>query len=149
MIILSQHPAFAEEKAEKKSSKEPTVITSHTLTTDTKAKTALFEGNVLVRKADMTLVANKMLVYYADEKEGNTIRKIEAEGNVKLTRRDRVITSQFALYVAEPVEQVIFTGEPRATDGENMVTGTKMTYLMKDERALVENSKVFLSDKER
>lgn len=138
---------FAQEKKAASSSKEPTVITSEILTADNKAKTALFERSVVAKKGEMTLFADKMLVYYSEEKGGSNIKKIDAEGNVKLIKGDRVVTSKFAVYFAEPEERIIFTGEPRATEGENVVTGTKMTFFMKDDRSLVENSKVFLINK--
>lgn len=143
--LLSAAPSSAEEK--KAAAKEPTVITSQTLTTDNKAKTALFEVNVVAKKGEMTMFADKMLVYYTDEKGANNIKKIEAEGNVKLVKGARVVTSRFATYFAEPREHIIFTGEPRASEGENVVTGTKMTYYMNDDNSVVENSKVFLVER--
>jgi lipopolysaccharide export system protein LptA len=138
--------SFAAE--ETKTSKEPTVITSQSLTTDSKAKTALFQGNVIAKKGDRTMYADKMLVYYSEEKGSSNIKKIDAEGNVKLVRGDRVVTSKYATYFSEPEEYVVFTGEPRASEGENVVSGTKITYYMKDDHSVVENSKVFIVNKE-
>ncbi len=143
---------YAEQKkpshaGQKKPSNEPTVITSQTLTADNKAHTALFEGNVVAKKGEMTQYADKMLVTYSDEKGSSNIKQIDSEGNVKLIKGDRVVTSKFATYFAEPEEHIIFTGEPRASEGENVVTGTKMTYFMKDDRSIVENSKVFLAER--
>lgn len=134
---------------DRKAGDEPTVITSQSLTADNKAKTALFEGSVVARKGDMTFSGDRMLVYYSDDKGSGTVTKIEAEGNVKLVKGDRVITAQSATYFTAPEEKAVFTGEPRASDGENVITGTRMTYFLKDERSLVENSKVFLVDKQR
>lgn len=142
--LLATELSFAEQK---KASKEPTVITSQMLTADNKAHTALFEVNVVAKKGEMTLYSDTMLVYYSEEKGGSNIKKIDASGNVKLIKGERVVTSRFATYYAEPEEHVIFTGEPRASEGENVVTGTKMTYFMKDDRSIVENSKVFLAEK--
>lgn len=142
---LLPNVSFAQEK--KAASKEPTVITSEILTADNKAKTALFERSVVAKKGEMTLFADKMLVYYSEEKGSSNIKRIDAEGNVKLIKGERVVTSKFATYFAGPEEKIIFTGEPRATEGENVVTGTKMTYFMKDDRSIVENSKVFLIEK--
>ncbi len=133
----------------KKTEKEPTIITSRTLTTDSKAKTALFEGSVVAKKGEMTLFADKMLVYYMEEKGSTTIKRIDAEGKVKLVKGDRIVTSKFATYFAEPEERVIFTGDPKASDGENVILGTKMTYYMKDDRSIVEHSKAFLVSKEQ
>ena len=65
---------------------------------------------------------------------------------MKVTKENRVITSREAVYYAAE-EKVVFTGEPRAVEGENVVTGKKMTYLMNDDIFLVEESKVFLKNK--
>ncbi|MCS7164550.1 MAG: lipopolysaccharide transport periplasmic protein LptA [Thermodesulfovibrio sp.] len=132
---------------EKKESSEPIIITSKSLVNDSKAKTATFEGNVVAKKGEVTLYASKMIVYYEDEQKGGNIKMIEAIGNVKLVRSDRVITSHKATYYPEPEEVVVFTGQPRATDGKNLVTGEKITYFMKDDRSLVEKSKVYLKEK--
>ncbi len=120
--------------------KGPVVITSSTLTADNKARTALFEGSVVAKTETMTISSDKMRVYYT---EGGRITKIEAGGNVKLIKGKRVITSDEATYFADE-EKVVFTGQPKAVEGNNMVTGTKMIYLMKDDRSIVENSKVFM-----
>ncbi|MCC6346826.1 MAG: LptA/OstA family protein [Nitrospirales bacterium] len=135
--------------AEKGPAKTPTVITSESLTADNKARTALFEGSVVAKKGDMTLFADKMLVSYTDEKGSGTIRKIDAEGNVKLVKGDRVVTSRLATYFAEPEEHAVFTGDPKATEGENVVTGSKMTFYFSNDRSVVQNSRVFLVNKER
>lgn len=140
-LILATN-VFSEETEKK--IKGPIVITSETLTTDNKANTALFEKSVIARTPDMTLHADKMLVYYNQE-TGN-VTKIEAMGNIKVLKGNRVITSKEATYYTDP-ERVIFTGEPRAIEGENVVTGSKMTYFMDEDRYLVEESKVFLQKK--
>lgn len=120
------------------------VITSETLSADNESRTALFEGSVVAKTKDMTLYSDRMLVYYA-EKTGN-VTKIDAEGRVKLVRKDLIVTSKTANYFAEE-EKIIFTGEPKAVERGNVVTGTKMTYLMKEDRSIVENSRVLLENK--
>jgi lipopolysaccharide export system protein LptA len=147
VAIVCATGVFAAE--ENNNVKEPTIVTSQKLTTDSKAKTALFEVNVVTKKGDRTMYADKMLVYYSEEKGGSNIKRIDAEGNVKLVRGDRVVTSKFATYYAEPEEYAVFTGDPRASQGENVITGTKITYFMKDDHSIVENSKVFIVNKDR
>ena len=93
-----------------------------------------------------------MLVYYSEGGSGSNIDKIESDGNVKLVRGDRVVTSGKMVYYAgtdKTDERAIFTESPRAAEGKNVVIGTKMTYYMKDDRSLVENSKVFVVEKEQ
>ncbi len=143
-LFLFINPVLAQEKKEMP---EPIIITSRTLINDSKTKTATFEGNVVAKRGEVTLYANKMIVYYEDEQKGGNIKMIEAIGDVKLVKADRVITSHKATYLPEPEERVIFTGEPRATEGKNLVTGEKITYFLKDDRSLVEKSKVYLKEK--
>jgi len=134
-----------------KKEQAPTIITSESLTADNKAKTALFTGSVVAKKADTTIYSDRMLVYYSEGGSGSNIDKMEADGNVKLVRGDRVVTSGKMVYYAgtdKTDERAIFTESPRAAEGKNVVTGTKMTYYMKDDRSLVENSKVFIVEKE-
>ncbi len=147
-VILLTSPSFAEQKTEQKTEQKnehvPTIITSESLTADNKAKTALFVGSVVAKKGDMTLNADRMLVYYSEGGNGSNIDKIDADGNVKLVRGDRVITSGKAVYYAGADERAIFTESPRAAEGKNLVIGTKMTYYMKDDRYIVENSTVYM-----
>lgn len=124
--------------------KGPITVTSESLTTDNKAHTALFEKNVLVRTPDMTMAADKMLIFYKED--GGEVTKIEATGNVRLVKESRAITAQNATYYADE-DKVVFTGEPKAIDGDNVVTGSRMTYLIKEDRSRVENSRVFLKNK--
>ena len=58
-------------------------------------------------------------------------------------RADQVVTSERAEYVAAE-RKIIFTGSPRAVEASNVVTGTKMTYLIEEDRFIVEGSRVLL-----
>jgi lipopolysaccharide export system protein LptA len=63
-------------------------------------------------------------------------------------KEKRVITAREATYFSGE-EKVVFTGEPRAAEGENVITGKTMTYLMKEDRFIVEGSKVFITSREK
>ncbi len=130
---------FSEDKVHR--IKGPITITSETLIADNKAHTARFERSVVARTTDMTLYADRMIVSY--DADSGDVKMIEAEGNIKLLKGTGTIISQKAIYNTAG-EKVIFTGEPRATDGDNVVTGTKITYLLNEDKYLVEGSKVFL-----
>jgi lipopolysaccharide export system protein LptA len=145
ICIVLAGSVFAEEKTEQiKGPKGPIVVTSQTLLSDNKARTALFEGSVIAKTENMTLYSDKMLVYYA-EGSGN-VTKIDAEGSVKLVKKDLVVTSKAANYFADE-EKIIFTCEPKAIQKGDIITGTKMTYWMKEDRSFVENSRVLLENK--
>jgi lipopolysaccharide export system protein LptA len=137
-FLLSTNVFSAEEA---KRIKGPITITSEMLTADDQSHTALFENSVVAKTADMTIYADRMLVYY--NKDTGNVTQIDAKGDVKLIRENRIIASSEATYYTEG-EKIIFTGNPRALEGENVVTGSKMTYLLNEDRFFVEGSKVFL-----
>ncbi|MDH4232329.1 MAG: hypothetical protein OEW04_09920 [Nitrospirota bacterium] len=141
LFVLAVHSHAESEKAKIKG---PITITSESLTADNKAHTALFEKNVVAKTTDLTIHADRMLVFYKED--GGEVTKIEATGNVRVLREARIITSKSATYFAEE-EKVVFNGEPRAMDGDNVVSGTKMIYFISNDRFLVENSKVILKSK--
>ena len=143
-VLFLALPLLLNAEDQKARIKGPINITSETLTADNKAHTALFENNVVAKTTDLTIHSDKMLVYYKED--GGTVTKIESTGNVKVLRESRIITSKSAIYYADE-EKVIFTGEPRAMDGDNVVSGTKITYFMGNDRFQVENSKVILKSK--
>ena len=143
LLVFFAFPANISAENAMKKIQGPVTITSGMLTADNQAHTALFEQSVIARTTDMTMYADNMLVHY-DQKTGNVIR-IDVSGTVKVITANLVITSREAVYYAGE-EKIVFTGEPRAVDGGNVVTGKEMTYLMNEDRFLVESSKVFLTN---
>jgi lipopolysaccharide export system protein LptA len=137
-------PIQSSAENQKANIKGPITITSETLTADNKAHTALFEQHVVAKTTNLTIQADRMLVFYKED--GGDVTKIESSGNVKVLKEDRIITSKAATYYADE-EKVVFTGEPRAMDGDNVVSGTKIIYFMTNDRFFVENSKVILKSK--
>ena len=128
-----------------KAEKKPIIITSETLTADNKNSTAVFEGSVVAQTSDITMYSDKMTVYY-DNSESK-VNKIHAIGNVKVLNNARVIFSKEAVYL-DNEEKIIFTGNPKAVEGDNVITGDKIVFFIKDERAVVEGSRVILQNKE-
>ncbi len=125
----------------------PVTVTSETLTADNLAHTALFERQVVAKTTDMTMHADWMLVHYSDP--GGDITKIESRGNVRVQKEDKVLTSQEATYYTDSPERIVFTGSPRAFDGQNIVSGTKITYFIDGDRSFVEgSSKVIMKSKQ-
>lgn len=139
VVLLAGAVASAAAPTEKV--RGPIKVTSETLTADNKAHTALFERNVVAKTGDMTMYADSMLVSYTEG--SGEVTRIDAAGNVRLQKGSRLITSGNAVYFAGE-DKVVFTGEPRAVDGENVVSGETMTYYINDDRSVVEKSKVLL-----
>ena len=137
VISLDISAATLSEKTEK----SPIVITSQTLTADNKNNTAVFEGTVVAKTGDIIMYSDKMTVFY-DEKE-NKVKKIHAIGNVRVNSEGRALFSEEAVYF-DNEEKIIFTGNPKAVEGKNLITGKQIIFFLKDNRAVVEGSRVIL-----
>jgi lipopolysaccharide export system protein LptA len=133
LICIFTAAAIAERKS--------IVITSQILTADNKKNVAVFEGTVVAKSDDITINSDKMEVFY-DNSEGK-IKIIHAYGNVKVFNKERAIFSQEATYFGQE-EKIVFTGEPKAVEGENIITGTEIIYFLKDNRTIVKDSRVVL-----
>jgi lipopolysaccharide export system protein LptA len=143
IILLLISPAFASTLLDTPE-KNTIVITSHTLTADNKNNTATFEGSVVAKTDDITIYSDKMIVFY-DNSEGK-IKKIHAVGNVKVNKENRALFSDEAIYLDDE-KKIIFTGNPKAIEGENVITGKQIILFLEDDRAVVEGSKVILQNK--
>ena len=139
LVVHSTVPASS--SAEK--GKSPVVITSKTLTADNRNNKAVFEGNVIAKTEDITMHADRMIVFY-DNSE-NKISKIHALGNVRVHKQERAMFSDEAVFI-DSEKKIVFTGKPRAVEGDNVITGTKITFFLSDERAIVEGSRVILKN---
>jgi lipopolysaccharide export system protein LptA len=128
-----------------KKGKKPIIITSESLTADSKNSTAIFEGSVVAKTEDITMYSDKMTVYYDNSR--NKVEKIHALGHVKVNKEEKAIFSDEATYI-EKDNKIIFTGNPKAVDGENVISGTQIIFYLNDDRAEVQSSRVVLQNKQ-
>jgi len=141
IVCFSAYGVSVSEGAEKKA----ITITSETLTADSRNSTAVFEGSVVAKMDDITIYSNRMIVSYSDAE--NNVKEIHATGNVKVHSKERAIFSEEASYINNE-EKIIFTGNPKAIEGNNVITGKRIIYFLKDDRAVVEGSRVILQNKQ-
>jgi lipopolysaccharide export system protein LptA len=141
LVVLIHSAVPAASTAEKANG--PVVITSRTLTADNRNNKAVFEGNVIAKTEDITIHADRMIVSY-DNSE-NKVSEIKALGNVKVHRQERAMFSEEAVYI-DNEKKIVFKGNPRAIEGENVITGTTITFFLDDDRAVVEGSRVILKN---
>jgi lipopolysaccharide export system protein LptA len=139
LIITLSASAFDDEKE-----KQPIVITSRSLTADNKNNIATFEGSVVATSEDLTIYSDKMIVY--SDPDGNGIKKLHAAGNVKVHKRETTLFADEALYF-EDEEKIIFSGNPKAVQKGNVITGSEIIFYIKDERAIVQKSRVVLQNR--
>ena len=133
----SAHNASAPVKKEQ----EPMVITSNTMAAEQLGDTVTFTGNVILKKENMTLSSDTMVVFYGARTKN--IREIEASGNVVVHKEGRVALSEHATYFSAE-EKIVLTGDARIIENDNQVGGEKITLFMRDNRSIVEGGNVLL-----
>lgn len=88
---------------------------------------AVFTGNVRVRQGGLTLEANRIKIAYARPAKGDpVIRRLDADGNVRLATPSERATSRFGIY---DVDARILTliGDVNLTRGTTKLKGNRLT----------------------
>jgi lipopolysaccharide export system protein LptA len=148
------------------------VITSNSLVFKNHENTALFEGKVVMTKGNFVMRADQMIVHFAGESSsspssrsgkanaspqvtpadlptfGNrSVSLIDATGNVMMQQGDKKAKSRKAVYHQRD-EMLVLTGDPEVWEEGYRVTGSKMTMFLREDRSIVEGSRVVINDTE-
>lgn len=126
-------------------SDSPIHIQSDRMEAKQEERMILFDGHVTVQQDDMTLNANKLkVVLLAGEKNptGPTDRidYIEAEGEVKVTQKDRLVTADKAIFYQKE-RKIVLHGRPVVTKGYDKIEGTLITIYLQQGRSVVEGGR--------
>ena len=150
------------------------VITSQSLVFKNQENMAVFDGKVVMAKVGFNMHADHMIVYFAGTPEsgapspkgtdrpaaapsgraagpelptlGNrAVSLIEAMGNVIMVQGGKKAKSRKAVY-SQPDEKLVLTGDPEAWEEGYHVTGVKMTMFLKEDRSIVESSRVVINE---
>jgi lipopolysaccharide export system protein LptA len=151
-------PLLADEAGSVKSKDAPIVVTARTLVADNKKKTAVYKKDVVVKKGDMTLYADTVTVHLKDTgkspdkaAKGQTdivqgsgkIDTIEAKGSVKIIQQDKTATADEATYYSD-ADKIVLTGKPRVWQGDNVITGNRISYNIKEDTFSVDEATTVL-----
>ncbi len=134
LLCLTPLKVFGEERI-KISKEKPINITSDRLELDNKEKKIIFIGNVIAKQEDMTIYSDKLIATYSEDKK--EIKKVIAIGNVKITKGDNIATCEKAVF-DNLKKTVTLTQNPKIWRGKDFISGDKMTFLIKEDKILVE-----------
>lgn len=133
-LFLGQ-PAFAED--------DPITVEADHMSSTEKTNSVLFTGDVDARQGDVRIRSDEMTVYYSQkgkDEGGESIKqKVEKMinlGNVEITRGKWLGTSKKSIYLAKE-RQFILTGDAKAWENQNMISGEKIIYYLDEERSEV------------
>lgn len=131
-FILLQLSAVSADNSKLRTSL-PIQIKSNTLTADNKGKSAVFTGKVVAKQGDVTIYADKMTINYGSTKAD--VDKIEAVGAVRIVQKNRVGSSDKAVY-ENGEGRITLTGNPKVIQGDDTLSAAMITYYIDDERSV-------------
>jgi lipopolysaccharide export system protein LptA len=133
---------------------DPIHVVADRLEVDNGAQAAYFSGAVKAVQGDVTIVCDKMEVYYerdapaaADGERdragalmdgGGKVHTVVAAGHVKITQQDRVAVGRKATYWAGS-RKILLEGQATAWRGPNQVSGEQITLFLDHNQSLVES----------
>jgi lipopolysaccharide export system protein LptA len=115
---------------------KPVTITANRMEVNRKLRIAIYMDNVVVKKEDLTIYAQRVEFLFDEKMEA--IQKVTAEGGVRIVDPEKTATSERAIYLNDQ-DMLILIGNARVWQGDNVITGSKMTLLRKEERSIVES----------
>jgi lipopolysaccharide export system protein LptA len=135
-------------------SKQPIHIVSDRLDVHSDNRIAIFSGNVVVTQEDTVINSDKFCLHYKNKTSetrenspainpgvanAGDLEKIEAEGNVIIRQKGKVVTGAYAVFYNEE-QKVVVTGNPVMKEGDNVIKGDKVIFFLKENKGIVESS---------
>lgn len=102
----------------------------------------LFSGNVDAAQADVRIRSDEMTVYYsaAEKEKKQEVKRLQCVGNVEITKGAWLGTGETMNYLAKE-RKVILSGNAKAWQGTNLVTGNTIIYYLDEGRSEVVGSR--------
>ncbi|MCF8031685.1 MAG: lipopolysaccharide transport periplasmic protein LptA [Desulfarculaceae bacterium] len=132
------------------SNDQPIHVVADSLEVNNKAQVADFIGQVKAVQGDVKITCDKLSVFYdqegkqsKDQKDsagmmdgGGKVRKVVAQGHVKVVQKDRIAVGRKATYWAGG-RKMLLEGKATVWRGKNQISGDKITVFLDQDRAVV------------
>jgi lipopolysaccharide export system protein LptA len=129
------------------SKKGPIDIKSDALDLDYKGNMVTFRGHVRAAQGDAILTSNTLTVTYAG-KDFHDLKQMVADQNVRMSQGTRWATGERAV-LDQTNHTVILTGSPVVHDGNDEVTGSKITVHLDTGKSEVEGARAMFFPNEQ
>jgi len=146
VLIIFSLVIFAAAVGFSKESSEPIHIEADRMVSQEQKNSVVFIGNVDASQGKVTIRSDEMTVYYSqDDKakpksQSNKVKKMICRGNVEITQGDWLGTGNRMDYLAKD-RKVILTGDAKAWQGQNMVSGKTIIYYLDEKRSIVKQDR--------
>ncbi len=136
-FIFSVSANAANLKQFAKKNKEPLHVTSQKLTVFDKKGLYEFIGNVVAKKGDVTLKADKVDVF-RNNKTGD-IEKIVCTGNVVITKQNKKAVADKAIY-EDKQQKITLIGNASVTSDKNKIKSDMIIYFIDKDYAVAQST---------
>ena len=127
---------------------QPIQVDSDRLEAYNSQRMVVFSGNVVAVQGLRTMHADRLTIYYKDDKKTSAasavseqgygdIEKMEAKGNVVITEGERVATGDDALF-EQDAQKITMTGNAVLKEGKNIIKGNRVIVFLEEDRGVVE-----------
>lgn len=134
VLIFGWCPAvFAQSLFSAADQDQPIDITSRQLEVFEQRQQSIFTGDVVVVQGETTLRTDRLTIYFDEQ---NQVRRIEAEGSVRIIDPLRTATGNQAIY-DQTEDTLRLLGQADVVQGENRITGDEIILYLGENRSVV------------
>lgn len=152
IIAIPGGRGFAGEIPAINNPQNPISITSNKMTIKSLEDKIIFEGEVFIKKGDLTIKADRAEVFMSESssllidpstQEKREVSRIETAGNVDIQQGEKRAKAEKGVYDKKK-ETVTLTGNAEAWEKDYRVKGKVITLFIAENRSLVEGSQVII-----
>lgn len=143
LLLLMSAAPLAAQALKNHDTRAPVDVTANQIEVQDRADRAIFSGNVKVKQAELTLDADRLTVAYTNDKSAGSpqIQRIDAAGGVTVKSPTETARGQYAIYDLNR-RLITMLGGVTLDQGQNHVTGGRLTIDLDSGRAVVDGSAV-------
>lgn len=114
---------------------EPTFIDAESLTLNSKERTFLYTGSVVVKNGEMTLTSDTLEGTYSDK---NEIQTLTAKKNVVITKGEKLKAYSNKAFYEAKTEVVTLTENPQIDQDGSLLTADVIKLFLAEDRSVAE-----------
>jgi lipopolysaccharide export system protein LptA len=128
---------------------QPIQIVSDRLDAYNEKRMVVFSGNAVATQGARTIRADRLTLYYKENRktagrstagvEGTgDLERVEAKGYVTITEGERVVTGEDAIF-EQDIQKITMTGSAVLREGANIIRGDRIVVFLDENRGVVES----------
>ncbi len=113
---------------------EPIEIQADEVVANNQTGRILFTGRVEAQQGNLRISSPQMEVIYNQQER--QVAQVIASGGVRIQRGEQMVTAEKAVF-SNKEQKITLTGNPRAWENKNEITGAEMILFLQEDRVVV------------